>query len=176
MLGALSACRSPPCAPLPHWRPSGCWRPAGLQGSDPCPCSTCSRPWQGAGCVCWALRRHYGARTRGFGAPSFRAGGCWVLEALPPVACATSVGPQALAATSLLAPCSSGGGLWHPDGGATAQSHPLGAAVRRTDGQTDVPLSGRPLLPAVPGAAAVPPEQAGQVPDHPVGAGASRLH
>lgn len=52
----------------------------------------------------------------------------------------------------------------------------LGAAVRWTDGQTDVPLSGCPLLPAVPGAAALPPEQAGQVPDHSLGAGASRLH
>lgn len=65
--------------PPQHCCPSGCWRPSGLQGSDPCPCSTHSRPWQGAGCVCWALRRHYGARMRGFGAPSFPAGGCWRL-------------------------------------------------------------------------------------------------
>lgn len=135
-----SACRSPPCAPPQHCCPSGCWRPAGLQGSDPCPCSTHSQPWQGAGCVCWALRRHYGARMRGFGAPSFPAGGCWRLCHPEPVPLLWV--PQALAATSLLVPCSSGGGLWHPDGGAVARCR------SEMDGWTD----GRPTerLPLAP--------------------------
>lgn len=171
VLGALSACRSPPHAPPTALLPLGVLASLWPPRLRPLPMLHAQPPLAGSRLRLLGSAQTLWGKNEGFWCPLLPSG--WVLEALPPGACAASAGPQALAATSLLGPCSSGGGLWHPDGGAVAQSHPL---VRRTDGQTDVPLSGCPLLPAVPGAAALPPEQAGQVPDHPVGAGASRLH